>query len=149
MIYSRTFDGSWPAFASWARLQPVEGGPAVTVMNVHLEYRSGSNRLRSAALIAERLAPMIADGPVILAGDLNARTGSRTARILEAAGLTFAPVAGATYHFDRGLNLFGAIDHIAATDGIELVGAPIVLRRKFAGDWPTDHYPVLADLGLP
>ncbi len=148
VIYSRTFDGSWPAFASWARFTP-EDGAAFTVMNVHFEYRSGSNRMLSAALVAERIAPMQAEGPVILLGDLNALHGSRTMAVLEGAGLTFADVSGATYHFDRGINLFGAIDHVGVSDGVEVVGEPVVVRRRFDGEWPTDHYPVVADLRLP
>lgn len=150
VIYARTYDGSWPAFASWARFAPRDGGPAFHVVNVHFEYRSGSNRLRSAALVAERIAPWIAAGqPVLLLGDINARAGSATARRLEDAGLVFTPVAGATYHFNRGLGLFGAIDHIAATADVTPAGPPVVLRQRFRGEWPSDHYPVLADLRLP
>ncbi|MDT0683636.1 endonuclease/exonuclease/phosphatase family protein [Roseicyclus sp. F158] len=150
VIYSRTYDGSWPAFASWARLRDRRGGPEFTVVNVHFEYRSGSNRTRSARLVAERMAPRIAAGePVILMGDLNAMEWMRTAGILREAGLVFAGVRGATYHLNRGLNLFGAIDHIAATDGVSLAGGPEVLRRRYDGIWPSDHYPVFADLVLP
>lgn len=150
VIYSRTFDGSWPAFASWARFSPAAGGRAFYVFNVHFEYRSRSNRRLSAALVAERIGPLVAAGePVILAGDINARHGSRTMQLIEAAGLAFAPVEGSTYHFDRGINLFGAIDHLAVTDGIEIVGDAVVLRQQFWGEWPSDHYPVLADLRVP
>ena len=150
VIYSRTFDGSYPAFASWVRFAPRGGGPPFRVVNVHFDYRSAVNRRRSAELVAERIAPWVGAGePVILAGDLNARAGSETMERLQAGGLNFVPVDGATYHFDRGITLFGAIDHLAATEDTELVGAPVVLRRKFGGEWPSDHYPVFADFRLP
>ncbi|NUB44230.1 endonuclease/exonuclease/phosphatase family protein [Fertoebacter nigrum] len=149
VIYSRTFDGSYPAFASWAQFAPAQGGPAFHVFNVHFEYKSRSNRQRSAALVAERIASLAAGGPVFLLGDLNALAGSRTADILAGAGLQFAPVRGATYHFNRGINLFGAIDHIAASAGLLPVGAPVVVRSRFRGVWPSDHYPVLGDFRLP
>ena len=29
------------------------------------------------------------------------------------------------------------------------VSGPVTLQRKFAGDWPSDHYPVVADLTFP
>ncbi|MFQ1699936.1 endonuclease/exonuclease/phosphatase family protein [Loktanella agnita] len=149
VIYSRTFNGSYPAFASWASFIRSDGSD-FRVVNVHFEYSSGSNRRLSAELVVERIAPWIAAGEtVFLIGDLNARLGSRTHRILEAAGLRFSPVDGATYHLNRGLNLFGAIDHIGATGGATGVGAPVVIRDRFAGEWPTDHYPVLADFKLP
>lgn len=148
VIYSRTFNGSFPAFASWvAFVRP--DGTAFRVVNVHFEYSSRSNRRLSAALVAERMSPWIAVGEtVFLLGDLNARHGARTVQILEEAGLSFAPVQGATYHLNRGLNLFGAIDHIAVTDDARIVGAPVVLRQRFDGEWPTDHYPVIADFSL-
>ncbi|MHA6324652.1 endonuclease/exonuclease/phosphatase family protein [Roseivivax sp. CAU 1753] len=150
VIYSRTFNGSYPAFASWVKLRPRGGGRAFVVLNVHYEYRSGSNRLKSAALTASRIGGFLDQGvPVILAGDLNARTGSKTAAILEDAGLAFVDVPGATYHFDRGINLFGAIDLIGLSAGIRVAAGPHVLQRRFAGDWPSDHYPVAADLYLP
>jgi endonuclease/exonuclease/phosphatase family metal-dependent hydrolase len=150
VIYSRTFDGSWPAFASWAEFEPRAGGAPFRVVNVHFEYRSASNRLLSAALVRERIAPVIAEGrAVFVVGDLNARRGSPTARRIAEAGIVFAPVEGSTYHFDRGLNLFFAIDHLGATEGVERVGDPVVLRQRFGGRWPSDHYPVFADFRLP
>ncbi|WP_108853340.1 endonuclease/exonuclease/phosphatase family protein [Albidovulum aquaemixtae] len=150
VIYSRTFDGSYPAFASWARFAPRGEGRPFYVFNVHFEYKSRSNRTRSAELVRERIAALnAADEPVFLLGDVNDRVGSRTVGILERAGLTFSPVAGATYHFNRGINLFGAIDHLAITSNIALAVAPVVLRQRFRGEWPSDHYPVFADFRLP
>lgn len=149
VIYSPTFNGSFPAFASWAQFRDLQTGRALRVVNVHFEFSSISNRRQSAALVAERIGPAIEAGErVILLGDINARLGSPTHGILEDAGWTFLSTQGATYHFNRGLNLFGAIDHIATAGSIEEVQAPIVLRRQFLGEWPTDHYPVFADLLL-
>jgi hypothetical protein len=74
VIYSRTFDGSWPAFASWAEFAPLDGGRPFRVVNMHFEYRSGSNRLQSAGLVRDRIRPAIAAGtPTFVVGDLNAR----------------------------------------------------------------------------
>ena len=86
---------------------------------------------------------------MILVGDLNERAGSALIGKLSHAGLTFARVPGATYHFDRGINLFGAIDHIATTRNVTIISGPHVLRQRFGGAWPSDHYPVTADLSLP
>lgn len=148
VIYSRTFNGSWPAFASWAVFEDREGR-RVRVVNVHFEYRSRSNRRLSAALVARRVGPAIAAGErVILLGDINAMAGSATADTLAAMGVEFLPVRGATYHFDRGLNLFGAIDHVALSQGVVSLSAPVVVRERFEERWPSDHYPVVADIAL-
>ncbi|MGJ8606259.1 MAG: endonuclease/exonuclease/phosphatase family protein [Marivita sp.] len=149
VIYSRTFDGSWPAFASWAEFTDLTTGKAFRVYNVHYEYKSGSNRLLSAALTRDRMRDWIENGgEAVLLGDLNARLGAQTLTTFDEIGLSFAPVSGATYHLNRGINLFGAIDHIATTGGFTLLSEPVVLRRKFEGEWPTDHYPVVADFTL-
>jgi len=92
IIYSRTFDGSYPAFASTVRLRDSEG-KVLNIVNVHFEHKSGSNRLKSSALVAERMAPLIAAGErVILIGDINALRGLKIARILEDVGFDFLPV---------------------------------------------------------
>ena len=148
VIYSRTFNGSYPAYATWAVFRARQGGATFRVVNLHTDYESRENRARSIDLVARHTEPWIADGEtVFVVGDFNARLGSDLHRRLEDEGLTFVPVQGATYHLDRGLNLFGAIDHIAYTRA-EPVGAPMVLREKLGEVWPTDHYPVVADFKL-
>jgi hypothetical protein len=59
--------------------------------------------------------------------------------------VVWAPVEGSTYHMNRGVNLLFPIDHIGATPDLRRVGGPVVLRQRFGGTWPSDHYPVLAD----
>jgi endonuclease/exonuclease/phosphatase family metal-dependent hydrolase len=149
VIYSRTFNGSFPAFASWAQFTDRPSGADFRVVNVHTDFSSRSNRLQSMDLVAQRIKPWIEAGErVFVVGDLNGRRGSRELEILEQVGIDFVPVDGATYHFNRGINLFGAIDHIGFAGAVQTAGAPVVLRKQFAGEWPTDHYPVIVDLKL-
>lgn len=146
VIYSRTFNGSFPAFTSWAQFQDMRSGEVFRVVNIHTDFASRSNRIQSVELVAERIKPWMNAGETLfVVGDLNARLGDTVVEILADTGLSFAPVEGATFHFNRGFNLFGAIDHIAHFGDAALVGAPVVLREKFSGEWPTDHYPVIAD----
>ncbi len=62
VIYSGSFNGSYPAFASWAWLQDRRSGIRLRVVNVPLDFRSAGNRLQSARLIVERIAPWLARG---------------------------------------------------------------------------------------
>ncbi len=145
-LYARTYDGGFPAFCSWAEFEDRETGARFTVFNVHFDYASRENRRRSAELVAARIRPRIAAGEtVFVVGDINAGAGSLPARTIAAEGVAFAPIPGSTFHWNRGLHLTPAIDHIAATEDAVQVGETMVLRRKFAGDWPSDHYPVAAD----
>lgn len=149
VIYARTFNGSFPAFTSWAQFADKTTGQEFTLFNSHTDYRSRDNRQRSAALIAERIKPLIDAGEtVLMAGDYNARKGAKTLNIIEAAGVTFWPVQGSTYHLNAGINLFGAIDHLGGTPNAQPITRPIAVRQKFDGEWPTDHYPVVGDIRI-
>ncbi len=149
VIYSRTFNGSWPAFASWVEFERRSDGRRFHVFNLHFEYRSRSNRLLSAALVRDRIAPVVAEGgAVFVLGDLNDLRGSRTMRTIEAAGVAFLDVPGATYHMDRGVNVLPAIDHVGHAGPARPVGGAVVLRDRPGGVWPSDHYPVVADFAL-
>ncbi len=149
VIYSRTFNGSFPAFTSWAQFRDIESGQVFRVINLHTDFASRSNRIQSIELVADRIAPwMVDDETLFVIGDFNGRIGDRVVNILADQGLEFAPVKGSTFHFNRGINLFGAIDHIATSGDATRIGDPVVLRQKFAGEWPTDHYPVIADYRL-
>lgn len=145
-IYSRTFNGSYPAFACWVKLREIKSGKELRVMNVHFDHGSGSNRTLSARLVASRIAPWIeAQEAVFVIGDFNAGFGGTPIETLQEAGLEFSPVTGSTYHFRRGINLFWAIDHLSHSAQIKAAGQPLVLREKFDGQWPSDHYPVVSD----
>jgi endonuclease/exonuclease/phosphatase family metal-dependent hydrolase len=149
VIYSRTFNGSYPAFASWAQFRNKPSGEVFRIINIHTDYGSRSNRMQSVELVAKRIAPWIAANETLfLLGDVNARFGDPVMDVLEETGLEFAPVEGATYHFNWGINLFAAIDHIAHVGDATTVAEPVVLRQKFDGEWPTDHYPVIVDYQL-
>jgi len=147
VIYSRTFNGSWPAFASWAEFEDAEG-KVFRVYNLHTEYRSASNRQLAVALVAERIAEPMTRMPVFVIGDFNAVQYSTTLRIMEDAGVAFHSPWGSTFHLNRGLNLFPAIDHLGTTAGIERSGGVFAMRDKFDGEWPSDHYPVVGDFQL-
>lgn len=147
VIYSRTFDGSFPAFASWAVFTEIASGARFRVINLHFDAFSRENRRRSAALVAERAAPWVAAGErVVLMGDLNALGGSGLHETLEGAGVAFLDVKGATIHFDRGVHLFGAIDHVALSPGVAAERPVQVLQWRPGRVWPTDHYPIVVDV---
>ncbi len=150
VIYARTYNGSYPAFASWAAFEENGTGKLFKVFNVHFDFSSRENRRRSALLVAERIKPLIDAGEtVFVIGDINAGLGSKPATIITEAGVRFTPVSGSTYHWNRGVNLTGPVDHLAATPDVARLADPVVVRRKFDGVWPSDHYPVFVDFRLP
>lgn len=149
LIYSRTFNNSYPAFASWAQFEERGTGKRFRVVNFHFDYASSSNQRKSAMLVRDRVTPWTEAGErVFVIGDINDDWDSVPARVMGEAGVTFLPVEGSTFHWNRGLNLTAPVDHLSHSAGISVVNGPIVLRRRFGGEWPTDHYPVLADFRI-
>ncbi len=149
IIYSRTFNGSWPAFCSWTKLTDRTTNQDFYIYNVHFEYKSMSNRGKSAALVKERLSPVVSQNhPVILVGDINAPSFSPTARKLKSIPLSLVKPDGATFHFNRGINLLPAIDHIFVSENISISSKVERLKKKYNNVWPTDHYPVTVGVRL-
>ena len=130
-----------------ARLRDRETGRPLTVLNLHLHF-SNPLRRESGARLAAALArqAMARDDDVIVLGDMNALARSRPMRVLAAAGLTPVPATGASFHFNAGVHAFGAIDHILHSPGLRARGPARILRARSGAVWPSDHYPVLADL---
>jgi endonuclease/exonuclease/phosphatase family metal-dependent hydrolase len=144
----RAFAG-YPDAVTWARLRHRASGRAVTVFNVHLHFLDTGQRLRSARQVRALAEAARARGDtVFVIGDFNARRNSRTLRVFRDAGLRRTRQRGATFHFNIGLHLFGAIDHMLYGDGAVPVGRSVTVRRRPGGIWPSDHYPVWSDFRL-
>jgi len=149
VIYSRTFNGSYPAFASWAQFEERDTGKRFRVVNFHFDYSSGSNQRRSAMLVRDRVKPWVEAGErVFVIGDINDDWDSVPAQVMGKAGVSWLPVEGSTYHWNRGINVTSPVDHIGYSAGLNPVSGPVVIRKRFDGEWPTDHYPVVADFVL-
>lgn len=147
-IYSRPWHARFPAFASWVRFRDERTGERFVVVNVHFDATSARNRLKSARLVVARTEALGAGGePVIIAGDFNAPRFFPTMGILRRAGYERAPARGATFHFNRGLNVMPGIDHVLVSGGVEVLGA-WVDREAYGERYPSDHYPVVADVRL-
>ena len=147
VIYSRTFNGSWPAFSSWSQLTDLQTGQQLTVFNVHFEYKSMSNRAKSAELVSSRIAPLVQAGQaVLLVGDTNAPSFGGTMRTLKQIPLQLVKPVGSTFHLNRGLHIIPAIDHVFHSEQLAQVSRITLLRKKYDGVWPADHYPLVLDL---
>ncbi|WP_404862381.1 endonuclease/exonuclease/phosphatase family protein [Georhizobium sp. MAB10] len=148
-VFPRRADRRQNRYASWALLQPLEGGSPIHVHNFHFDHQSGTRRQEAASRIATEIAPAVARGePVLVIGDLNALRHSPTAAILRRAGLAFSQMTGPTFHFGTGIGAFPAIDHLLYSDRFEPVGRGVVFRRNYDGQLPSDHHPVVQDFIL-
>ncbi len=142
---------------TWARFHHRESGRRFHVFNTHLTLRRGQRQIDSAERIAGRVAALPAGSAVVVTGDFNAIAEisetwlAATGRGLQDAWL----LAGERIGPPRTSNDFrppelanpGRIDWI-------LVGGPVRVRSVETiidhddGRYPSDHYPVVAQLQL-
>jgi endonuclease/exonuclease/phosphatase family metal-dependent hydrolase len=147
-LYSRPWKGRYPAFSSWARLRDRQSDKVFYVYNVHFDYSSRRNRLNSAKLVAQRITARKhpADGVIVL-GDFNAPRGFSPVRIVAEAGLTVAQTRGSTFHFNRGIRIQPAIDHVLFSESFSHRQTRVI-RDRIDGQWPSDHFPLSVTLSI-
>ena len=146
VIYSDPWDGRWPSFATWALFEDKRTVRRFYVFNVHFDFSSSTNRRNSAELVRQRILDREHhDLPVILLGDFNALRWFPTVREFRSLDLAPASPRGATYHFNRGIHLLPAIDHILVSSPFEVQEKAIV-RANQSKPYASDHYPVVVTL---
>jgi endonuclease/exonuclease/phosphatase family metal-dependent hydrolase len=151
---SRTWGNVYPRMVTWARFERVGDGATFTLYNTHLPYRNEDEaaRLRSAQLIRSRIAAWPADQNIIVTGDFNATPASAVYSILTEtfsdAWLDARERSGPenTFHNFTG-NADRRIDWILVR-GPKVRSVKTVTTRN-AERYPSDHFPVIAELELP
>jgi len=139
----------WLYYASWADFEDRQGG-SFRAYNLHFHYLHRGRRREAARLAAAHISEALDAGmPVLVLADMNALRGWQTTRILQAPGLRMVDPPGSSFHFNKGLHILGPIDRLGHSAQIDLAAGPWTLRGRRAGDWPSDHYPVVADVLLP
>ncbi len=144
-IYSRQWDGGYPYFSSWVRLKSGCAQQKLLLINVHNDYSSSDNRIRTSRLVAERVRSLSDDDAVIVLGDFNVRSTAEEISIIEETGLNVVEPAGSTNRI-LGMHLMPAIDHFIIDPKLRTPGKVRVWRDRVAGEYPSDHYPISLEL---
>ncbi|MBE6775420.1 MAG: endonuclease/exonuclease/phosphatase family protein [Ruminococcaceae bacterium] len=153
--YSVDYDSACRRIASWAVLEDKETGKVYTHINTHLDHVLESTRDAQCKVLLAEMAKLQTQGTVVITGDFNTYSdgdvyASMTAGADDAAITADVAVgAGITYHnygkkADEGQ---GAIDFIFLTKGTP-VDTYKVIRDTVQGMYPSDHYPVIADIHI-
>jgi endonuclease/exonuclease/phosphatase family metal-dependent hydrolase len=140
---------------TWARFHHLETARPVYVFNTHLSPRPGQQHLDAAARINERIASLPPGTAVIVIGDFNAAAGwSETWEVATSGALRdswdlAAERRGPAQTFggfgppeDESL---GRIDWILVSGPVDVSLVETVLHSA-EGRYPSDHYPVLANI---
>lgn len=149
---SKSFDSACYRIATWAVLEDKETGVRYTHMNTHLDHVLESTRDGQAGVLLTKLEELQAEGNVIVTGDFNAYPDEdvykRMVKVTDDVASTAKNAdSGITYHNygkikDEGQ---GAIDFIFTSKGVKAETYKVI-RNTVDGMYPSDHYPVVADI---
>jgi endonuclease/exonuclease/phosphatase family metal-dependent hydrolase len=149
----------YPRICTWARLVDRDGG-RLWLYNLHLDHESEAARANGVALLRRRIAERPAPAePAIIIGDFNAEEDDPAVRaLLDGAEPRFidafratqpdASPAGTFTSFVHGRLDGPHIDYVLVPPRSRVLSAEIV-RTARDGRYPSDHFPVVADVLLP
>lgn len=140
---------------TWAKFEHLESGRKFYVYNVHFDHESQLARENSSKMVLEHINER-EDLPVIFMGDFNAVPGNRSydmieedARFRDAYDVSVLPPHGPEgtfngFSFERVPNR--RIDHIFLTQDFEVRRWGILTDSYSNLRYPSDHFPVLAEI---
>jgi len=172
-VWSKDWDSARVRLAHWVKFRRMDSGFEFLHLNTHLDHISHQARVEGSKLILQQLAQLFPDPlPVLLTGDFNSPpepildgTGPTPYRIFQDGGLidtySVAPSANGgrknTFHGFEGEKFIsegdGAtwrIDWIMVLDRARSlqVKSCQTIRTAAPPIYPSDHYPVIADLEM-
>jgi len=165
--HSRSWDTDCIRSAAWVRFRHAATGATLVHLNTHLDHISERARIEGSRLILSRLDELQADGAAaIVTGDCNDRPGSATHGLWLDAGFAEAHLAAGhaddpartfTYHGWRGTSFRREgdapvrIDWVLVRPGARTparVVACDIVRDAAPPVYPSDHYPVIAEIAV-
>ena len=152
--YTKDFESKHNRIASWAVLEDKETGMKYTHINTHLDHVLESTRVEQVKVLKAKIAELEKETTVICTGDFNTfETGEAYAEMRKCmddakliatssdTGITFHNYGAIKEHED------GAIDFVFTTKATKADTYKII-RDCIDGIYPSDHYPIMADLIL-
>lgn len=158
---SRSWGSYYPHKATWAVLRHRKTKGTALFLSTHFEDRKKLHTARSnsARAIRDFLDGREEKLPVVMGGDFNTDPDNKPHEILtsqksqprlvdvwiEVEGEK--PYSGTVHHFEGGKN-HRRIDWILASEDVSAKRI-LIDKTDYKGRFPSDHYPVVADLILP
>ncbi|MFB9277498.1 endonuclease/exonuclease/phosphatase family protein [Cohnella cellulosilytica] len=143
-----------PRMCTWARFKSAAGEELV-VFNTHLDHLSDEAQTKGMELIRRRIERFRETTvlPVVLTGDFNVGPEHAVVSGLERAGYLNAYSVlpegvrgvGRTFHDFLGGEPGEPIDYVFASPDLAIVGVEVD-RGQYDGRYPSDHYPVIAEV---
>ena len=139
---------------SWLKLKDKDAGKTFWFFNVHYDHQGKIARVESSKLVLKKIKERAGNGPVIFTGDLNGGHSTECYQLIATSGLLKDTYDQVPYPYTNnpsfqafGKQLSGSeiIDHIFTTNHFKTLRWGI-LSDSYRGKYPSDHFPVLAEL---
>ncbi len=155
---SKGWDAALPRIVSWLKMKDRLSQKEFYHFNTHFDHRGEQARAESARLILSRISSQTGGLPAVLTGDFNCVPTEEPYRLLTAkgSGLADALFLSETPHHGplsswSGFQFPGLpgrrIDYIFVNEKVR-VRRHAILSDSWSGLFPSDHLPVLAEVGL-
>lgn len=150
------WDAKINRICSWVKLQDKKSRKSFYVFNVHYDHRGMVARVESSKLIIRKIEEIAKGQPVILTGDFNGNHQSQWYQFIQNGSLLKDALQQAEHPYmnNGSFNNFktnnpskDVIDHIFLSAHFKATRYGI-LTDTYHGKFPSDHYPVLADVDL-
>lgn len=154
---SKGWDAAIRRICTWAVLTDKSTGRHVMVMNTHFDHVGVEARKRSAELIVKKATKLNPKNyPVIIMGDFNSTPDSDAVKILassfsdarQAASNRSLPQEGSYNAFDSASPATQLIDHVFVSKSIRVNRFNMLVDLR-ESRYPSDHFPVVAEVELP
>jgi endonuclease/exonuclease/phosphatase family metal-dependent hydrolase len=157
---SKSFGNHTTRIVTWGRFLHKDTGAPLWVFNTHFDHQSQPSRVQSAALLARVIAEkaLPARERIVVTGDLNAGEDNPAVQYLKGesggAPVTFVDSFRVAHPEERDVGTFNGfkgttggakIDYIFVEPDVRVVQAAI-LRDHRDGRYPSDHFPVVAEV---
>lgn len=141
---------------SWVQLSDKLTGKNFYFFCAHFDHQGKVARVESSKLILQRINSIAGNDPVIFVGDLNGDQQSEWYKTIDTSELlddTYKQVQfpytsnGSFNGFGKNITAPGIIDHIFVTSQV-MVKKWGILSDTYFGKYPSDHFPVMAEVEL-
>lgn len=141
---------------SWVYLQHKKSGKKFYFFNAHYDHQGVQARKESSNLILQKIKDIARNEPVLFTGDLNGSHSSEWYKAIATSNTLKDTYKEVKYPYvnNASFNAFGAtknrtdiIDHIFITPHFT-VSKWGILTDTYHGKFPSDHFPVLAEVTL-
>ena len=151
--WTKSFDSTCFRVASWALLEDKETGVRYTHINTHLDHVLETTREAQMTVLIECVNKVANGSPIVMTGDFNAYEDNSLVYNVACGSFNDAKKVAVNSDTGRTFTSYGtkeedgtgAIDFIFADKALEIDTYKII-RNTVQGIYPSDHYPIVADI---